>query len=109
MRHTVVARLVGGVESKWDIAFLKVWVDVGTHLIVLSRQVGRAAESLVSGVDVEVAQALQVGVGDERNGRDRKSTRLNSSHANISYAVFCLKKKKNIINKLNYTPLTLSA
>src|SRR3712207_7134632 len=30
---------------------------------------------------------------------DRKSTRLNSSHANISYAVFCLKKKKNqIIN-----------
>src|SRR5258707_8368719 len=29
--------------------------------------------------------------------RDRKSTRLNSSHANISYAVFCLKKKKTII------------
>src|SRR3712207_8815126 len=28
---------------------------------------------------------------------DRKSTRLNSSHANISYAVFCLKKKKNKI------------
>src|SRR3712207_8203091 len=30
-----------------------------------------------------------------RVARDRKSTRLNSSHANISYAVFCLKKKKN--------------
>src|SRR3712207_7890849 len=29
----------------------------------------------------------------ERRRRDRKSTRLNSSHANISYAVFCLKKK----------------
>src|SRR3712207_7323976 len=29
-----------------------------------------------------------------RPGPDRKSTRLNSSHANISYAVFCLKKKK---------------
>src|SRR3712207_8116228 len=28
--------------------------------------------------------------------RDRKSTRLNSSHANISYAVFCLKKKKKV-------------
>src|SRR3712207_7205139 len=28
------------------------------------------------------------------SSRDRKSTRLNSSHANISYAVFCLKKKK---------------
>src|SRR3712207_7064819 len=34
-------------------------------------------------------------------GLDRKSTRLNSSHANISYAVFCLKKKKNIL-KLRY-------
>src|SRR3712207_9341398 len=37
------------------------------------------------------AGALE-GVGDR--GEDRKSTRLNSSHANISYAVFCLKKKK---------------
>src|SRR5690606_41272386 len=32
--------------------------------------------------------------GDENNLRDRKSTRLNSSHVKISYAVFCLKKKK---------------
>src|SRR3712207_8376434 len=31
------------------------------------------------------------------DGEDRKSTRLNSSHANISYAVFCLKKKKHHI------------
>src|SRR3712207_7256030 len=38
-------------------------------------------------------------VGDEEVGQaevDRKSTRLNSSHANISYAVFCLKKKNKI-------------
>src|SRR5438445_9903522 len=36
-------------------------------------------------------------------GEDRKSTRLNSSHANISYAVFCLKKKKNIeLYRRNY-------
>src|SRR3712207_7742166 len=32
----------------------------------------------------------------DRVGGDRKSTRLNSSHANISYAVFCLKKKKTL-------------
>src|SRR3712207_8533709 len=31
----------------------------------------------------------------DEHERDRKSTRLNSSHANISYAVFCLKKKKH--------------
>src|SRR3712207_8571866 len=33
---------------------------------------------------------------------DRKSTRLNSSHANISYAVFCLKKKKHHLSVLSY-------
>src|SRR6266487_5668309 len=33
-------------------------------------------------------------LGMEATGRDRKSTRLNSSHPSISYAVFCLKKKK---------------
>src|SRR3712207_8120152 len=37
---------------------------------------------------VRAVRVLLVG----RAGRDRKSTRLNSSHANISYAVFCLKK-----------------
>src|SRR3712207_8848193 len=31
-----------------------------------------------------------------KRAKDRKSTRLNSSHANISYAVFCLKKKKKL-------------
>src|SRR3712207_7198926 len=40
------------------------------------------------GVDREGAKA--------RRFSDRKSTRLNSSHANISYAVFCLKKKNNM-------------
>src|SRR2546422_5694888 len=35
-------------------------------------------------------------------GRDRKSTRLNSSHGYISYAVFCLKKKKNIMYRTIY-------
>src|SRR3712207_6848902 len=40
----------------------------------------------------------------EREGGDRKSTRLNSSHANISYAVFCLKKKTDLMFKcLNTT------
>src|SRR3712207_7814492 len=34
----------------------------------------------------------------EKESRDRKSTRLNSSHANISYAVFCLKKKNLLLS-----------
>src|SRR3712207_9014332 len=45
---------------------------------------------------LHVAAHGPAGVGAERQvlQADRKSTRLNSSHANISYAVFCLKKKK---------------
>src|SRR2546430_5722623 len=39
--------------------------------------------------------------------RDRKSTRLNSSHSQISYAVFCLKKKKNNRNQQHKTHLSL--
>src|SRR3712207_7753116 len=51
---------------------------------------GGGAEGEVLG---DARRALrQPAVPDRR--RDRKSTRLNSSHANISYAVFCLKKKK---------------
>src|SRR5258707_3803421 len=48
---------------------------------VEGRGVGKISQSILPNVD---------------NGKkvDRKSTRLNSSHANISYAVFCLKKKK---------------
>src|SRR2546427_806842 len=42
-----------------------------------------------------VARARHRRVGGDR-GRDRKSTRLNSSHSQISYAVFCLKKKKTL-------------
>src|SRR3712207_8100955 len=38
---------------------------------------------------------------------DRKSTRLNSSHANISYAVFCLKKKNTVFSITSYTPNVL--
>src|SRR2546429_1709893 len=45
-------------------------------------------------IDTEVAVEFLDGAGSPE--RDRKSTRLNSSHGYISYAVFCLKKKKNI-------------
>src|SRR3712207_7301587 len=46
-----------------------------------------------------VASARRVAaMGTREASQDRKSTRLNSSHANISYAVFCLKKKKTAIS-----------
>src|SRR3712207_8429314 len=46
----------------------------------------------------ELAEATGI---SEKLILDRKSTRLNSSHANISYAVFCLKKKKQIIKQIS--------
>src|SRR3712207_9016321 len=55
---------------------------------------------------VQLGRHRDVVGGDDRQDladvadRDRKSTRLNSSHANISYAVFCLKKIKRISNPL---------
>src|SRR2546427_8683518 len=57
----------------------------------------RGAPVLCSGchrpVDVALCAAAVVGLV-RGHGQDRKSTRLNSSHSQISYAVFCLKKKK---------------
>src|SRR5690606_41293261 len=49
----------------------------------------------LSGTTDEDIEALKAAMGfGTRNKRDRKSTRLNSSHVKNSYAVFCLKKKK---------------
>src|SRR3712207_7519188 len=62
------------------------------RLPVQARQAGRQPEVARRRRSAVLGQALQ----DHRHHlRDRKSTRLNSSHANISYAVFCLKKKKS--------------
>src|SRR3712207_8141138 len=53
------------------------------------RQLGRTSSLVAAEPDADdICDAIR------RGDVDRKSTRLNSSHANISYAVFCLKKKK---------------
>src|SRR3712207_7648622 len=72
---------------------LPIYLGAGTD----HRARGRGREVEVEPAD-RVGEPLEV-VGEEdhrsaRHREDRKSTRLNSSHANISYAVFCLKKKK---------------
>src|SRR2546422_7992204 len=45
---------------------------------------------------------VTVTLDPQQLGRDRKSTRLNSSHGYISYAVFCLKKKRKTLTLLKY-------
>src|SRR3712207_7445883 len=64
------------------------------------------ARHLHRGVGVGVDADLVRGISGVRLCpvlRDRKSTRLNSSHANISYAVFCL-KKNSYLAMINYPP-----
>src|SRR3712207_8501285 len=62
----------------------------GSPLLDPVAQIGRFEHHLLPGAVEHVLS------GDEQaEAVDRKSTRLNSSHANISYAVFCLKKKKH--------------
>src|SRR3712207_7538047 len=65
------------------------------HLIAAGKEDGRA---LVEEFQLSRISGLLPSVGPQPPQilyTDRKSTRLNSSHANISYAVFCLKKKNN--------------
>src|SRR2546429_6618955 len=66
---------------------------------VAGRDGGRRRDGARGG-DVDEKGAEQDGRRLSRQHQDRKSTRLNSSHGYISYAVFCLKKKKNTSTQL---------
>src|SRR5688572_30894027 len=69
--------------------------DTGTTPAMAQSIAGSIPEAKL--VMLEAAHLTNIELADEFNAAliDRKSTRLNSSHSQISYAVFCLKKKKN--------------
>src|SRR3712207_7647788 len=69
-----------------------------TTLFRSGRRVEAVEVDVQSRAVLEGVHLVALAAGDDHGiAGDRKSTRLNSSHANISYAVFCLKKKKNNI------------
>src|SRR5207248_9960959 len=84
--HGVHGRAGGGVGALIDAVGHAVAVRVEGSALRVHVHPGRGVGTLIDAV----RHAVRVGVG-----RDRKSTRLNSSHRTISYAVFCLKKKKS--------------
>src|SRR3712207_6865485 len=65
------------------------------HLLLVAERVGDVDDRRrLAVVGEHLGDQLALREGQAARQEDRKSTRLNSSHANISYAVFCLKKKK---------------
>src|SRR3712207_5268920 len=89
-------------EETWErLEEALIYADVGaktTAQVVAQLEQEAESGSLVGGeaLSGRLAELLAeiARTGDDHIDLDRKSTRLNSSHANISYAVFCLKKKK---------------
>src|SRR3712207_8055280 len=70
----------------------------GMTMICVTHEMGFARAVADFVVFMDRGEIVEQAPPREFFAKDRKSTRLNSSHANISYAVFCLKKKKqNII------------
>src|SRR2546427_905156 len=77
--------------------------------IATQPQPGRVSVQLwlVEPAQAEETLAIVLSALNAPGARDRKSTRLNSSHSQISYAVFCLKKKKNQHEPPTFTITTL--
>src|SRR3712207_5896489 len=74
-RDSVIPQIVNGILSKHDLLFLGLRGQAKTRILRMLPELLDEWMPVLSGVEI----------------KDRKSTRLNSSHANISYAVFCLK------------------
>src|SRR3712207_7781882 len=72
-------------------------------VVALGRGGAGATGALVRHDGAHVGMLCLADRCERGQGEDRKSTRLNSSHANISYAVFCL-KKKNILLSCSTSP-----
>src|SRR5688572_31069657 len=70
--------------------------------LLIKADTARPAE--IPNLFLPASQVNQADVASEWTNEDRKSTRLNSSHSQISYAVFCLKKKKKKHSKYQRPP-----
>src|SRR5438270_6633405 len=72
------------------------WHDQDLHSFPTRRSSDLTAASTIDASNGRPRLAQSAGISPaQRSASDRKSTRLNSSHSQISYAVLCLKKKKN--------------
>src|SRR3712207_8892702 len=93
VKRIAVVIILGAIMSVLDTTIVNVALQSLSHDLAAPLD---QIQWIVTGYLLAIAAVLPItGWAANRFGaRDRKSTRLNSSHANISYAVFCLKKKK---------------
>src|SRR3712207_8267643 len=93
IRQTILVYREGSSDKVYEVDLC----EVGAEGYVVNFRYGRRGARLKEGVKTVAPVPLPAAEKVFQDlVRDRKSTRLNSSHANISYAVFCLKKKQNI-------------
>src|SRR2546430_13258604 len=88
--YTTLFRSLRPIIDGRPTGFCKLIVDREVHTIVGCHIVGERADELAQLAAIAMASRTTI-------EQDRKSTRLNSSHSQISYAVFCLKNNKNIL------------
>src|SRR5690554_7770402 len=95
-------------EADSIIGFLALGVEI--HPVTSTGEAAEILDKLVNGKErygiVLITETVAEQIMDriiDLSERDRKSTRLNSSHVRISYAVFCLKKKKKTKQTIKHT------
>src|SRR3712207_7719580 len=71
------------------------WLDDPTHFYRLYKFLPAMESRIAISIQGVHNETERAAIAKRARAQDRKSTRLNSSHANISYAVFCLKNKKS--------------
>src|SRR5690625_6185995 len=73
-------------------------IQINDKVIFFDKDGQELCEIFLNAYEEGLLSFLKLEIIDDLGIRDRKSTRLNSSHVAISYAVFCLKKKKKLLH-----------
>src|SRR2546430_9852140 len=104
--------LVTGASSGLGVEFAQGLAMAGADVAVVARRHERLQAVVTQleafgvralAVPTDLREEVQIDAALQQVQEDRKSTRLNSSHSQISYAVFCLKKKKQHLYVLSHT------
>src|SRR5204862_2487658 len=89
-------------RRSYDLLRMTRMYDMDTHSLIFIPNKMLTSVKIINITKPTIDLKVKMDDLDARQHLDRKSTRLNSSHVEISYAVFCLKKKKKINREQTY-------